>query len=66
MIGAFSGHMADEKAAGNIVASIKEQLPYELIEFSDRFGRCTLDRTDFYGIKRLFFHYLDVALRDVR
>lgn len=54
---------ADEKAAGHIMLSVAENLSYEKIEFHERLGRCPLGRTDFYGARRLFFHYLDCALK---
>lgn len=55
---------ADEKAAGHIILSVTENLSYERIEFHERLGRCPLGRTDFYGVRRLFFHHLDCAMRD--
>lgn len=54
---------ADERAARHIIASVKERIPYEFVEFSEKYGRCILGRTDFYGVRRLFFHYFDEALR---
>ena len=53
-----------EKAAGHILLSVKEGLSYEYLEYHEKLGRCTLGRTDFYGYRRLFFHYLDMTLRD--
>lgn len=58
-----AAHMADEKAAEHILLSVKKNLSYERLEYHDRLGRCPLGRTDFYGARRLFFHYLDCALR---
>lgn len=55
---------ADRQAAGHIVLSVVRGIPYDYLEFHDRLGRCSLGRTDFYGARRLFFHYLDVALRE--
>ena len=57
---------ADERTAGHIVLSVKRSLSYEHIEFDERLGRCTLGRTDFYGVRRLFFHYLDCALKELQ
>ena len=57
---------ADEKAAGHIILSVVENIPYELLEFHEKLGRCTLGRTNFYGARRLFFHYLDISLKDKR
>lgn len=61
-----AAQLADEKAAGHIILSVKENLPYKYIEFYYKLGRCPLGRTDFYGARRLFFHYLDCALKDVQ
>ncbi len=36
----------------------------DFLEFHDRLVRCPLGRTDFYGARRLFFYYLDVALKE--
>lgn len=58
-----AAHMADEKAAEHILLSVNKNLSYERLEYHDRLGRCPLGRTDFYGARRLFFHYLDCALR---
>ena len=55
---------ADQMCAGYIILSGSKSLSYEHIEFDDRLGRCSLGRTDFYGARRLFFHYLDVALKE--
>lgn len=58
-----AAHMADEKASEHILLSVNKNLSYERLEYHDRLGRCPLGRTDFYGARRLFFHYLDCALR---
>lgn len=58
-----AAQMADEKAAGHILLSVKENLSYERLEYHDQLGRCPLGRTDFYGARRLFFHYLDCVLK---
>ena len=55
---------AHEKAAGHILLSVKESLSYEYLEYHEKLGRCPLGRTDFYGYRRLFFHYLNRALND--
>ncbi|MDE7133015.1 MAG: hypothetical protein K2O65_14705 [Lachnospiraceae bacterium] len=59
-----AAHMADEKAAEHIILSVKKNLSYERLEYHDKLGRCPLGRTDFYGARRLFFHYLDCALKN--
>ena len=58
--------LADEKAAGHILLSVEKNLSYEHLEYHDKLGRCPLGRTDFYGVRRLFFHYLDCALKEIQ
>lgn len=55
---------ADRKSAGHIVLSVTKDVSYDHLEYHDRLGRCPLGRTDFYGARRLFFHYLDMALKN--
>lgn len=55
---------ADRLAAGHIILSVVEGASYERLEFHDKLGRCPIGRTDFYGTRRLFFHYLDEALKE--
>ena len=55
---------ADRQAAGHIALSVTKGISYDFLEFHDRLGRCPLGRTDFYGARRLFFYYLDVALKE--
>ena len=62
-----AAHMADEKAARHILLSVKENASYEALEAKQALGeieRIALGRTDFYGARRLFFHYLDCALKE--
>lgn len=57
---------ADESAAGHIIMSVKENASYETLEARQAAGkieRIALGRSDFYGVRRLFFHYLDTMLR---
>lgn len=54
---------ADRQAAGHIILSVAKGVSYDYLEFHDRIGRCPLGRTNFYGARRLFFHYLDIALK---
>ena len=58
-----AANAADEKAAGHSILSVRKNLSYERLEYHERLGRCPLGRTDFYGARRLFFHYLDCALK---
>ena len=54
----------DRLAAGHIILSVTRSIPYDFLEYHDKLGRCSLCRTDFYGARRLFFHYLDIALKE--
>ena len=57
---------ADESAAEHIIMSVKENASYEALEARQAAGkivRIALGRSDFYGARRLFFHYLDIVLR---
>lgn len=59
---------ADESAAEHIIMSVKENASYEALEArqaSGKIERIALGRTDFYGVRRLFFHYLDIAMKDM-
>lgn len=60
---------ADESAAGHIIMSVKENASYEALEAKQAAGRIeriALGRSDFYGTRRLFFHYLDCELMDIQ
>lgn len=60
---------ADEQAAGHIVLSVKRNMSYETLEARQAAGeieRVAIGRSDFYGARRLFFHYLDIALREMK
>lgn len=57
---------ADEKAAGHIIMSVLENKSYDALEAKQAAGkieRIALGRSDFYGTRRLFFHYLNTALK---
>lgn len=60
---------ADETAAVHIIMSVKENASYEALEAKRAAGkieRIALGRSDFYGTRRLFFHYLDMALSEIQ
>lgn len=60
---------ADKQAAGNIVLSVKRNMSYETLEARQAAGeieRVAIGRSDFYGTRRLFFHYLDTALKSMK
>lgn len=59
---AIMSRVLKERYAANHPAA--KGLSYEWVEFHEKLGRCPLGRSDFYGAKRLFFHYLDEALKE--
>lgn len=64
-----AAHRANETLAEYILLSIKKNLSYEGLE--KLWGRGEIERipygrTDFYGARRLFFHYLDCTLKEVQ
>lgn len=42
-----------------ILKSVTNDLSYSFVEYDERLGRIPVGRTDFYGYRRLFYHYLD-------
>lgn len=42
-----------------LLKSVTMGLSYEEIEYDRKYGRIPMCRSDFYGYRRLFFHYLD-------
>ena len=55
---------ADRQAAEYIILSVVDNVSYDRLEFHTKLGRCSLGRTNFYGVRRLFFYYLDCALKE--
>ena len=43
-----------------IIKSVTNDLSYPFVEYDERLGRIPVGKTDFYGYRRLFYHYLDV------
>lgn len=60
-----AAYAADKKIEEYLLKSVKENKSYDKLEFDSRLGRTCTGRSDFYSIRRLFFHYLDVALKQV-
>ena len=46
-----------------ILLSVTKSKSYDLIEFNAELGRIPIGRTDFYGMRRKFYHNLDCLLR---
>ena len=60
-----AAYRSDEKIAEYLLKSVKENKSYDKLEFDSKLGRICVGKSDFYSIRRLFFHYLDVALKQV-
>ena len=43
-----------------IIKSVSKDLPYRYIEYDEKLGRIPCGKTDFYGYRRLFYHFLDM------
>ncbi len=43
-----------------IIKSVTNDLSYRYIEYDEKLGRIPVGKTDFYGYRRLFYHYLDL------
>lgn len=42
-----------------IIKSVTQDLSYQFIEYDDKLGRIQVGPNEFYGYRRLFYHYLD-------
>lgn len=63
-----AANKANELAAAHIILSVMRNLSYEALEAkyaSGKIEKVPLGRSDFYGVRRLFFHYLDVVLKEL-
>lgn len=64
-----AAHKANELAAAHIILSIMGNLSYESLEAryaSGKIEKVPLGRSDFYGVRRLFFRYLNILLKDLQ
>lgn len=43
-----------------IIKSVTNDLSFPFIEYDEKLGRIPIGKTDFYGYRRLFYHYLDL------
>lgn len=46
-----------------ILLSVTQNKPYDAIEFDAKLGRIDVGRTNFYALRRQFYHNLDCLLR---
>lgn len=44
-----------------ILKSVTNDLSYQFIEYDKKLGRIPVGKTEFYGYRRLFYHYLDLV-----
>lgn len=61
-----AAHIANKDLAEHILLSVTQNKSYDALEKMCARGeieRIRYGKTDFYGARRLFFHYLDCALR---
>lgn len=56
---------ANTSIAQYILISVMKNKSYEGIEYVEGLGRIPCGRTDFYGYRRLFYHLLDIKIREV-
>lgn len=52
---------ASEKLYPYILKSVTNNLSYQFIEYDEKLGRIPVGKTEFYGYRRLFYHYLDLV-----
>ncbi len=70
MTGKYSRRMLSKACIGLedvkpwILLSVTENKPYEVIEFDARLGRICVGRTNFYALRRQFYHNLDCLLKN--
>lgn len=43
-----------------IIKSVTNDLSFQYIEYDEKLGRIPVGKTEFYGYRRLFYHYLDL------
>lgn len=46
-----------------LIKSVTQNKSYDRLEFDGKLGRICVCKSDFYGYRRRFYHYLDVALK---
>lgn len=42
-----------------IIKSVTNDLSYRFVEYDEKLGRIPVGKTEFYAMRRLFYHYLD-------
>lgn len=68
-VGIYSSEMLSKACAGFefikpwILLSVEKGRSYDRLEFDLQLGRVPIGRTDFYGVRRKFYHNLDRLLQ---
>lgn len=60
-----AAHTANEMIAEYILLSIKKNKRYEDVENVEGIGRIPYGRTDFYGIRRYFYHVFNEKIKEI-
>ena len=58
-----AAYQASEELAPYLIKCVTKGKSYDLLEFDLELGRIFVGKTDFYGYRRLFYHYLGAALK---
>jgi hypothetical protein len=60
-----AANMANKQIAAYLIKSVTEKRSYDRLEFDNELGRIPCGRTDFYGIRRYFYHLFDLKLKKI-
>lgn len=60
-----AAYMANKPIAAYLIKSVIEKRSYDRLEFDSQLGRIPCGRTDFYGIRRYFYHLFDLKLKKI-
>lgn len=55
-----AAYRASESIAEYILLSVMKNKSYEGVEYAEQLGRIPCGRTDFYGYRRLTYHFMDI------
>lgn len=61
-----AAYSANKDIAEYILLSVRKNISFEGVEYAEGLGRIPCGRTDFYGYRRLFYHYFDTAIKMVQ
>lgn len=60
-----SAYRASEEIAEYIIKSVTKNKSYDKLEFDIELGRICVCKTDFYGYRRLFYHFFDLEIKKI-